>query len=244
MIKKRGTTTEHKVIEWCDHTDECYACVTVENGKKGGRPKKKKRVGNPKVKKTWTKGDSAELLKIDFLEICSDYPPLTALKIRHNPNIDLCICKTCGNLLKKPIMNMKCQHVSCLDCLLSRVEGVELSSLKCIQCNESARPESYAKALTVERLLKNLRVECRRDCGELFTIDNDSSRREHEEFCFGKENLHPVEEVFKIDTSQEIPHIYEEAAVHILKNKMAQSTLPNKSIELKTGGPRVRTISR
>jgi len=43
-----------------------------------------------------------------------------------------------------------------------------------------------------------------------------------------------------LDLTEDIPRVYEEAAVHIIKSIMERSNLPNKSISFKTGGSRVR----
>ena len=244
-MKKRGTTTEHKIINWVGHYHElnCYACDKIEKKKKGGRPKKRKHVGNPKSAILWTRKDSGTLKDLDFPSSTLNYPPLETLKNKLNSNVDLCVCQVCHKLLNKPIMNVKCQHVTCLNCLLARVEGVELVHANCPLCSEMAKPEFYASALAIETLLRNLKFECKRGCGETFTVEEMDNSQGHEEFCFGKEKSHPIEDVFKLDSSEEIPAIYEEAAVHILRNKMAQSNLPNKSIEFKTAGSKVYTIN-
>ena len=83
-------------------------------------------------------------------------------------------------------------------------------------------------------------MSCRKGCGKFFVIRDYQKVNVHENACFPpKEQSHPIEKVFTLEPIQKIPKLYEEAAVHILKNKMAQSTLPNKSVEFKTGGSKV-----
>ena len=96
-------------------------------------------------------------------------------------------------------------------------------------------------ATTIEQVFKKLRIACRKGCGNFFVImDYPKVGNEHENSCFPPKELnHPIEKVFSLKPTQKIPKLYEEAAVHILKNKMAQSTLPNKSAEFKTGGLKV-----
>lgn len=51
--------------------------------------------------------------------------------------------------------------------------------------------------------------------------------------------MHAIEDVFELGPSEDIPQVYEDVALHIIKTKMAKSCLPNKGAAFKTGG-RVR----
>ena len=243
-ISKRDTTAARTFITWTKHDNiNCFSCQAPSRLKKGGRPRKRKHIGTPSIKSTWTREDSSQLSKqITFNP--SELPPISLLDPEINPCLDLCICKICNELLRKPVLNVNCQHVSCLRCLLARVEGQELNRIKCPLCIldivETLKPTSFVAATTIEQILKKLRISCRKGCGKFFAIIDYPKVNEHENSCFPpKEQNHPIEKVFSLEPTQKIPKLYEEAAVHILKNKMAQSTLPNKSVEFKTGGSKV-----
>ena len=89
-------------------------------------------------------------------------------------------------------------------------------------------------------MLEKLRMSCRIGCGKFFVIRDYQKVNDHENACFPpKEQSHSIEKVFTLEPIQKIPKLYEETAVHILKNKMAQSTYPYKRVEFKTGGSKV-----
>jgi len=88
------------------------------------------------------------------------------------------------------------------------------------------------------KLVESLTLECRK-CGQTFSIKEAALKEEHEQFC--KIPVpHALDDVFQLDLTEDIPRVYEEAAVHIIKSIMERSNLPNKSISFKTGGSRVR----
>ena len=134
--------------------------------------------------------------------------------------------------------------MSCLRCLLARVEGQELNKIKCPLCipddTVETQPDSFVAATTIEQVIKKLRIACRKGCGKFFVImDYPKVGNEHENSFFTQRTEPSNRKSIFPETYSKIPKLYEEAAVHILKNKMAQSTLPNKSAEFKTGGSKV-----
>jgi len=57
------------------------------------------------------------------------------------------------------------------------------------------------------------------------------------------ENSLSLSAIFDMSETTPIPRNIEDAALHIIKNKIAQSNLPNNTIEFKTGGPRVSLVT-
>ena len=51
-----------------------------------------------------------------------------------------------------------------------------------------------------------------------------------------------VPDIFDLTQECTIPRLVEDAALHVIRIKMSMSTLPNKSTEFKTEGPRVSAI--
>ena len=51
-----------------------------------------------------------------------------------------------------------------------------------------------------------------------------------------------VTDIFDLTEECKIPRLVEDAALHVIRTKLSMSSLPNKSIEFKTGRPRVSAI--
>ena len=51
-----------------------------------------------------------------------------------------------------------------------------------------------------------------------------------------------VADIFYLTEECKIPRLVEDAVLHVIRTKMSMSSLPNKSIEFKTEGPRVSAI--
>ena len=49
-----------------------------------------------------------------------------------------------------------------------------------------------------------------------------------------------LSDIFSLTASDEIPRNIEDAALHVIRHKIKNSSNPNKSIEFKSGRPRVR----
>ena len=239
-ISQRNTTTPHNIIQWTKHSNtNCFACRQVEKLKKGGRPKKRKREGPPSTRLIWTRQDS-DVLKKQLPLTSSVTPSIEHLQNKFNPNLELCTCKICQSIMVNPVMNIKCQHSVCFNCLVSRVEGNHISGIKCLLCDEFAYPSLYVVSTTISKLIENLQVECKNSCGTTFGIKDFDKKVLHEDSCFGKSGPSTsIEEIFMLGPEDSIPRVVEEATIHVIKKKLTESKLPNKSIEFKTGGSRV-----
>ena len=137
---------------WLPHpsTGECKVCKLFDENKnfRGGKvPKKKFRTGKPSQSevKFWTR-DSSKTLEAKFKWIClPTYLELDDFEEEINPQLSLCVCNLCKNLLRKATILSICEHTFCLQCILQKVEGVYLNKLpklwsKCFTreyCNES-----------------------------------------------------------------------------------------------------------
>ena len=187
-ISKRDTTAGRTFITWTKHDNiNCFSCQAPSRLKKGGRPRKRKHIGTPSIKSTWTREDSSQLSK-QITSNPSELPPIPLLDPEINPCLDLCICKICNELLRTPVLNVNCQHVNCqhvfcLRCLLARVEEQELNRIKCPLCIvdivETLKPTSFVAATTIEQILKKLRISCRKGCGKFFAIIDYPKVNEH-----------------------------------------------------------------
>ena len=92
----------------------------------------------------------------------------------------------------------------------------------------------------IRGLIQSLKWSCVKDCGELFALEEYYEKKRHEKIfthCFNREKSltspMTLEDIFSVNS--DISKDMEEAAVHIIKHKLAKSTLPNKQIEFKTG---------
>lgn len=117
-------------------------------------------------------------------------------------------------------------HIACLNCLVGRVEGKSIDTT-CIFLGrkEIAHPKNYAPAHSVIKLAESLTLECSK-CAQTFSIKETAIKEEHEQFC--KITVLHLGDVFNLNMTEDIPRVYEEAAVPIIKNKMERSKLPKK----------------
>lgn len=170
-------------------------------------------------------GETVALMKQNFKE-------------KFNDNPHLCICQLCENLMQKPVLLTKCQHSFCCKCFIPTVEGRPLESTICPVCSTLVTPEFVTHSQTISHLLSNLKTDCEK-CGEVFKHE-EYCKENHLSMCIGQKSP-LLSDVFKINKENDIPREFEKAALHVIKTKMAQSTLPNNGIEFMTGGSRVRT---
>ena len=81
-------------------------------------------------------------------------------------------------------------------------------------------------------MIQCLKIDCK-NCGELFPANESKAAKIHKESCHSKYTTNKIllSEVYSINENSSIPKEFEDAALHIIKTKMAKSTLPNKSVE-------------
>ncbi|XP_066931553.1 uncharacterized protein [Clytia hemisphaerica] len=246
-VLKRDSTVPNKFIEWPIHTSKCMTCLLNTNGervKPVGRPEKKKATGKPSIVSAWIREFSKELLNMYPPSLIStELPSPSLFDEKMNPNLNLCICLLCFKLLDQPVLNIHCQHVVCSKCLLMRIEGLKLCEIKCPLCPTVKEWEflkdiplgknSFVPAIITMQIIESLKVTCEKGRGQVFGINELCQKEEHEDYCFYKERkMHPIEDVFELGPSEDIPQVYEDVALHIIKTKMAKSCLPNKGAAL------------
>ena len=96
--------------------------------------------------------------------------------------------------------------------------------------------------------MENLQIEFKNSCGTTFGVKDSDKKESHEDTCFGKSrHSTSIQEIFMLGIfilgpEDSIPQVVEEATIHVIKKKLAESKLPNKSIEFKTGESRVMHI--
>lgn len=223
---------------WLPHEDPCSTCILREAKSKGGRPSKTKgKTGRPKTIQsssvtTW----STELLNTAFLRSPSDYtsPSLADLHItmQENAHIENYICNLCFDLLKRPIVVSKCEHVFCGLCLINYLR--ENSNPVCPTCKVLIPPmeESIRPGIMLNRLLQSVYVKC--NCGIQISLKYG---QEHQ--C-SKHKVLTTGDILNLSPSKPVPRDVEECVTHIVGIKMKQSSLPNKTIQLPTGSSRVK----
>ena len=243
-IKKRGTTTERNFATWKPHTSSCVVCNQLCEKMKGGRPKKKARSGRPPqqamtISNRWTVTDSKNLSKT-----VPDNPnPRMDLNLFNQDDIlQLVKCPICKKMLWRPILNINCHHITCLNCILSKFEGQLIENLICpvADCHHPFGTNSFVYSNSSIELIKRIRLKCTKNCGKTFLINEIDEKNKHDKKCFGgssSTNKTPLSTVFEINKDNEIPKIVEDAAVHVIKTKLAKSG--SKQISFNTGGSRV-----
>ena len=74
-----------------------------------------------------------------------------------NPHITLCCCNSCGEILKKPIKVLKCEHRFCLNCLAVCLSGKNEKESQCPACTINFLKAEFK---TVPRLICKLCCHC------------------------------------------------------------------------------------
>lgn len=70
--------------------------------------------------------------------------------------IDNLICPICLEILKKPLMEKKNQHLFCSDCLLKSLENNSI----CPLCKEELSDSDLTQCYLVENLLASIKISC------------------------------------------------------------------------------------
>ena len=231
----RNTTSIHQNINWIPHHPLCEICLPSNRIKKG-RPTKSgaKHTGRPsKLNSHWNKENTNTLKASLPKETFSFFHLLPYLSDDVNLHLELCLCLLCKGIMKLPVLITTCQHSFCFTCLMKHVEGHKATSILCPSCNTPTNPESITHSRVVVEMRSKLKFSCRK-CGMLFPIESFYQKNTHEASC----------KIFSVNQHQivegNISSDLEVCTMEVIKSKMARSNLPNNSIEINTGGPRVR----
>ena len=226
-VLKRKTTNNFKAITtWKPSETDCQTCKLYffAPQRHGGKKTKQKiRTGRRSNTLVWSRAKSEEL-KEKILDTVNGVHevPIESFKTDLNPQLDLCTCSLCDKLVKKPVLVTKCEHIFCFVCLMRVVEGLEIQCLVCPKCTVPIHPDDVVASNSTGKLVNSLRLGCSKGCSKAFPCDKLGIRSRHEEECNGPDGL-----------------ITDKAVAKIIKEKIAKSTLPNKSVSFSTGGPRV-----
>ena len=102
-----------------------------------------------------------------------------------NNHLELCICKLCKNILYNSVILQKCEHSFCFKCIFPLLQGKQEDTTKCPTCSVPILLQDLQSSKTVNNMLGCLVIECRKNCGETFKIENSVSKHNHEETCEG-----------------------------------------------------------
>ena len=149
-------------------------------------------------------------------------------------------------------MLKECQHTFCFICLSKNIRGLNVLESKCPSCTKEIKINS-APATNSQKLIDSLLIACPK-CGKKFPINQYTNYHQHISTCEklwssnssisnSSNSSYTINDIFNLTTQSDIPREVEDAALHVLKNKMANSHLPNKTVEFKSGGPRVSQFS-
>ena len=155
-----------------------------------------------------------------------------------NPHLKFCTCFLCQDIIRRPILLVPCEHVFCMTCLIPKVEGTLKSDSKCPQC--STLIEDITSSKNTVELTKSLKLSCPQDCGITFFATETGLKEKNEHQCPCPVGNKSSE---SLNRNNDISREMEEVAMCVIKHKLANSTRPNKTIEFKTGGSRVSTLS-
>ena len=84
------------------------------------------------------------------------------MKLDHlNPDITLSSCKTCGEILKKPIKVLQCKHKFCLNFVAAFLSGKTEEELQCPACKIDILKVGISPSSDLQILLPLLKTQCK-----------------------------------------------------------------------------------
>ncbi|XP_057300003.1 V(D)J recombination-activating protein 1-like [Hydractinia symbiolongicarpus] len=221
-VETKNTTPILNVKSWFPHNpSDCDTCKLGSIKSRGGKKTKSKSVGRPpKDGSMWTR---------HMTEVLYEKTPEDIIPRRYsredfscNKSLPEFICFLCKDILRRPVGIMPCEHNFCLECLVPNIEGRRETDWKCPQCKLLIKSNQINPSKKIQNLTKMLSTKCKR-CGHLFNLDEEKEKKQHEASCISQS---PTINDAKSD----------EAVLQIIRKKMAESKLPNKSIVFKTAG--------
>lgn len=235
--------TTFQVSTWEQHSDNCSVCQLVPKIKKGGRPPKKsnKGIGRGRRKSNdliWNREAITSLQSITPKDVFPhDKLNINNISKIHNPHLRLCVCDICLQIFHSPVILQECQHSFCLNCILPKIEGRRISETVCPSCGSQF--SILSPSTNVTAMLRCLQIECIDKCGKTFSV---ADIEKIPSYCneLKKATSTPamkVNDILLMDDVSKIPREVEDAALHVIKQKLASS---NSGVaEFKSGGPRV-----
>ena len=151
-----------------------------------------------------------------------------------NPHVHLCVCTICNDIMHKPIIIKNCLHSFCAPCLLPFIIGKLISKTKCPKCSFSIPSDELISLTNVIKMVENLQEVCKQGCGKLFKVTQLSERKKHQKTCqtttiscsttsvsSSSTSQINFSDIFALDSTSVIPRIIEDAALHVIKQKIS-----------------------
>ena len=154
-----------------------------------------------------------------------------------NPQITLCCCNSCGEVLKKPIKVLKCEHRFCLNCLAACLSRENEEESQCSVCKINILKTDISPSSDLQILRSLLKIQCKR-CSKKFLISTQYNHyTKHIQNC--SLDISPtssllVSDIFNV-SNNDIRRSVENATLHVLKKKMKLDP-GNSLIAFETGG--------
>ena len=169
-----------------------------------------------------------------------------------NTHLSMCKCEICFGILRRPVIIKKCEHLLCFTCFGNYVKNKNVKETFCLICKTNFEICDVQYSSNTQKLLLLLQLNCKK-CDKIFNAFSEYDLyKAHLEKCVSisssintsnssstgsKNSSMTISDVFELSKDDDIPRELEDAALHVIKNKMAKSKLPNKTIEFKSGGP-------
>ena len=246
-MKRKTTIKLIPFTKWDLHSTNCQICNKVKLLQKGVTGVKKIPLGRTKANANIWKQSALENLK----EIIQ--PNLLPKKLTLkdflpdiNPHLHLCVCSICKNLLRKPLIMKTCQHVFCFLCLPSFLKSKPEDSTFCPICSKQFSNNGVLHSTHTDNMIKILMLSCKTCSTKYSPITEYNLYLLHEKECSlsaaEQSQSMSATDIFNLTEECKIPRLVEDAAIHVIRTKMSMTSLPNKSIEFKTGRSRVSAI--
>ena len=151
-----------------------------------------------------------------------------------NPHITLCGCNSFGEILKKPIKVLKCEHSFCLNCLAACLSGKNEEESQCQVCKINILKADISPL--PDFLLSLLKIQCN-TCKKFLISTQYNHYKKHIQNC--SIDISPTSSILVTDifniSDNDLPRSAKDVALHSLEKKMKLN--PEHSlIEFKTGG--------
>ncbi|XP_065658418.1 uncharacterized protein LOC136082932 [Hydra vulgaris] len=196
---EKGSSTSVKVVEWpLPCADKC-SCFSK---------------------------DSEQTLRLNAIDI----DPVS------NPHLDLCICNLCNNIMYKPLILKECHHSFCSVCIFKKIEGKLETETKCFICNQHIPLFTIVNSVNVTQLIERIILGCNKQCKLKFAGKDNELEKLHKEICIGDQLLltpiskknhvgldRTLSDEFLLKDNDNIPRIVEDAALHVIKQKLVTS---------------------
>ncbi|XP_065667077.1 uncharacterized protein LOC136087630 isoform X2 [Hydra vulgaris] len=157
-------------------------------------------------------------------------------------------CASCNEILQMPVTLKCCEHLFCFLCLVEEMKNKYIDETFCPKCNKKIYIDDMVTSKKTNSLLQMLTLVCNLCKQKFNALKEYEIFKTHKSLCHNElllstslltsssNSKKSINDIFEINKDSDIPQELEEAALHIIKQKMAKSG--QKTIEFKSGGPR------